>query len=458
MEQKLFSELRSLYVTTKERPNEIRIRIRMRDLIAPDALRHAVDTTMERYPYFCVELQKKDGQYIFAENHRPVVITNSLHGVALNSEASNYRGGLVPYGYRLEHQGRVNKKNQPVRDLVIDEKESLIVQEVFHKITSDGWGTNRIANWLNARGIPTKHGDSFWRGTSVRAVIRNPIYTGRIRFGDDLSEPFEHLRLIDDALFEQCDRLVREKAPRMSSKRTSALRSTSRGLLTGVLFCGSCGERMCFNHNRTIRSLADGTKKSYERDVYRCYRKISDRRGCTGRSTYSVERIEGDVLDAIRTFFERIKSAPTQSMLQSAGNRTKAINEEALARAEATLKKAQSEMTALEEEAVKALTGESKMDVTFINNLIPKRRANLEKAMAEVESIRTEIENEAKTDAMHKRELQMILTWAETFETAPLDTKRAIISAMIERITVHNDYTIDIQFRMSMNQFLGKVA
>ena len=38
MEQKLFSELRSLYVTTKERPNEIRIRIRMRDLIAPDAL------------------------------------------------------------------------------------------------------------------------------------------------------------------------------------------------------------------------------------------------------------------------------------------------------------------------------------------------------------------------------------------------------------------------------------
>ena len=131
------------------------------------------------------------------------------------------------------------------------EKESLIVQEVFHKITSDVWGTNRIANWLNARGIPTKHGDSFWRGTSVRAVIRNPIYTGRIRFGDDLSEPFEHLRLIDDVLFEQCDRLVREKAPRMSGKRTSALRSTGRGLLTGILYCGSCGERMCFNHNRT---------------------------------------------------------------------------------------------------------------------------------------------------------------------------------------------------------------
>ena len=95
MEQKLFTELRPLYVTSKECPNEIRIRIRMRDLIDQDVLRHAVDTTMKRYPYFCVELQKKEGQYIFAENHRPVVITNSLHGVDLNSGASNFHEAWV---------------------------------------------------------------------------------------------------------------------------------------------------------------------------------------------------------------------------------------------------------------------------------------------------------------------------------------------------------------------------
>ena len=63
MEQKLFTELRTLYTTTKEAPAEIRIRIRMRDLIDPEILRRAVDTTMERYPYFCVELQKKEGGF-----------------------------------------------------------------------------------------------------------------------------------------------------------------------------------------------------------------------------------------------------------------------------------------------------------------------------------------------------------------------------------------------------------
>ena len=90
MEQKLFTELRSLYCSTRERPNAIRVRIRMRDLIDPDVLRSAVDMTMKRYPYFCVELKKKDGQYVFAGNPRPVVITHSLHGVELNSETSNF--------------------------------------------------------------------------------------------------------------------------------------------------------------------------------------------------------------------------------------------------------------------------------------------------------------------------------------------------------------------------------
>ena len=90
MRQKLFTEIRPLYVTSKESPHAIRTRVRMRDLIDPEVFRHAVDTTMKRYPYFCVELQRSDGQFYFAENHRPIVITNSLHGVELNSADSNF--------------------------------------------------------------------------------------------------------------------------------------------------------------------------------------------------------------------------------------------------------------------------------------------------------------------------------------------------------------------------------
>lgn len=95
-------------------------------------------------------------------------------------EEGQYRGGLLPYGYKLVHLGRTNKKNQPVRDLVIDEDEAVIVRKIFHLLVDDGFGTVRVANYLNNKGIKTKRGTTLWRGTSIRALIDNPIYIGHM--------------------------------------------------------------------------------------------------------------------------------------------------------------------------------------------------------------------------------------------------------------------------------------
>ena len=218
------------------------------------------------------------------------------------------------------------------------------------------------------------------------------------------------------------------------------------------------GGRLCYNHNRTTRKLADGTSRTYERDVYRCYRKISARNSCQGKATDDLARIDGPVLNVVRSYFERITSLPTADMLRAAGDRVQAVNNDALEKVDAALKKAQAEMSALEEEAVKALTGESKMDLNFINSLIPKRRANLDKALSETERIRAEIENDAKMQEIHLKEIKMIRTWAETFETASIETKRTIIAALIEKVIVSDGYALDIHFRVTAEQFLGKAA
>lgn len=123
MEQRIFTGIRPLYSSSRHDPNEIRIRIRMRDLIDPSALRTAVDTTMERYPYFCVELRKKNGQYVFIDNRRPVVISNSLNGVELNAEASNYH--MIAFTY----------------------KDNWIILDVFHGLT-DGTGAYEVIRTL----------------------------------------------------------------------------------------------------------------------------------------------------------------------------------------------------------------------------------------------------------------------------------------------------------------------
>lgn len=69
------------------------------------------------------------------------------------------------------------------------------------------------------------------------------------------------------------------------------------------------------------------------------------------------ERIENDVIAAVHQYFASIRSAPTAEMPQAAGNHTSNIQKDALAEAEAVLRKAQKEMAALEEAAVQALTG-----------------------------------------------------------------------------------------------------
>ena len=118
----LFTELRPLYSTSRERPYVIRIKIRMRDLIEQEVLRHAVDITMQRYPYFCVELQKNE-QYSFIENRRPIIITNSLKGVELNSVASNYH--MIAFAW----------------------KDNWIILDIFHGMT-DGTGAYEIIKTL----------------------------------------------------------------------------------------------------------------------------------------------------------------------------------------------------------------------------------------------------------------------------------------------------------------------
>lgn len=121
--QQLFTELRPLYETTKENPHVIRLKVRMKDAINPDVLRHAVDITMKRYSYLCVELTKKDGQYIFIDNDRPVVITNSLRGVDLNSPEANYH--VIAFVY----------------------EDDWLALDVFHGIT-DGTGSYEVLKTL----------------------------------------------------------------------------------------------------------------------------------------------------------------------------------------------------------------------------------------------------------------------------------------------------------------------
>ena len=389
------------------------------------------------------------------ESEKTAIRVRTKHSQMVQDE--QYRGGLVPYGYHPEFMGRTNKKNQQVRDLVIDENEANTVRQIFHLITDEGYGTNRVANWLNERGITTKRNTTLWRGTSVRALIDNPVYIGILRFGDERSEIFEALRIVDDATFQRCGVLVRSRAPKQAEERTIPIRTDNRGLLTGLLFCAECGSRLTFSHNVTTRCTSTGYHQ-YERDMYRCYRKINSRKSCDGQSTYCADQVEKPILEAVYTFFANIRSQPRSDLLKSACKSRCAVYRQAYKQAEADFKKAHTEMAALEEEAIKALTGEARLDVSLINSMLPKYKAKLDAAQAQMEEAQQKLAEEEASTLSAAHQYDQMLSWADTFEDASIETKHMILASLIERIEVGRGYAINVKFRLSATQYLGMAS
>ena len=202
-------------------------------------------------------------------------------------------------------------------------------------------------------------------------MVENPIYTGVLSFGDERSEPFENLRIIDDTQFERCNEIVKGRSPKYYQQETIVpIRTDSRSLLTGILFCADCGSRMCYSHNVVRRKLADGTPRVYERNLYRCYKKVSSKQACSGQSAYDMEPINAAVEKEVKKFLKRLASKPREALLEVASARNEKSYQAALEQAEKEYANAQKQMNALEEEAVKALTGESQLDLSVVNTMI----------------------------------------------------------------------------------------
>ena len=93
--------------------------------------------------------------------------------------SGHYTGGFVCYGYQLVDQGRRNKRDKPVMDLVINEEEATWVRELFYKVIQEGTSGYALAEMLNNRGLRTRAGAKF-QSSNILRIIRHEGYTGYI--------------------------------------------------------------------------------------------------------------------------------------------------------------------------------------------------------------------------------------------------------------------------------------
>ena len=168
----------------------------------------------------------------------------------------HYTGGTVPFGYKRVRLGRVNKKNQEVCDLVIDEAEAEIVRLIFHKYVYEGYGAQKLSHYLYEQGVVGRNNKNI-PNTSIVRMIKNKGYTGYLINGAVETE-CPQLRIIEPELFEQAQEL---RQARTCERGGTSLGTSSKALLTGLVYCGRICRALHILHQQRIVELLQITEE-----------------------------------------------------------------------------------------------------------------------------------------------------------------------------------------------------
>lgn len=372
-----------------------------------------------------------------------------------------WRGGAKPYGYKLVHNGRVGKKNRPLYDLVIDEIEGPIIKEIFDLISIEGMGILRIANFLNER---YPHLDKVWTAASVRTILHNVVYTGRLHMNDTLSEPIESLRIIPDSQFEFVQYALKARIPRKYEQQRKAENDAmpkemktkaavyGATMLSGILYCAHCGKKLVGSY--CTKQRANG---AYHRPIYRCYNGSIRAKHCDGQTVYSAQRIEEAVQEVVRQYFSRITASVDGVWREQTKAQIRSRHAAHLHSAKAELEKLETQQARLKQEVLKSLTGDSIFEVDLLKDMLAENKA----AIAQAEAAMIACQNEKESEEARFRQLmdqyQNISDWSKEFEIADNDTKKMILARLIEKITVDRDYHLHFRFFITEKDFEQQV-
>lgn len=179
--------------------------------------------------------------------------------------------------------------NKVGKELVINEETAPVVQEIFELYSKD-WGYQKIATYLNKKGIPTpSQSRNFanakqtanWKAQHIVRILDDRRYIGDYVGGHTEKLSFKskktrvkdqaewtiienhHEPIIDKELFEKVQK-IRNKRKKESDKYNNGFKfvDVENNLYSGLLYCGRCGRPMYKRKGNT------GTRK--RPDSYLC--------------------------------------------------------------------------------------------------------------------------------------------------------------------------------------------
>lgn len=358
-----------------------------------------------------------------------------------------YMGYYAPYGYELIDSDIYTKIGKIRKILRIYPVEAEIVEKIFSLIIDENYGTDKVARYLNNKGIKRRKEDSQWDSNAILEIVRNPIYKGYVSFGKRYKrngvetrvkredwiladKPNPDIIIIPEDRWQKANDLIDGR----SRKGERVIR-----LLSGLTRCGYCNAHICPKGK---------TKWTY----MLC--KGKQRTGfCEYTANYRIDRLEEIVSNEVKNFLKTLKKVDVKKIIISKAKESTG-NEENLSKVDKQIEITKLKIKELKSEVMEALlSGNQDLQekISYNINIQNENLNNLQiqktKFEAEIRKLNNEISNLK----------QCIPNWEKEFKKANFDNKRIIINELIDKIYLFND-KIEIHIKYPIENYILKVG
>ena len=231
------------------------------------------------------------------------------------------------------------------------------------------------------------------------------------------------------------------------------------GLLILFFLLLAAGEAVQRHHNQHEKAddqqdtgHADEHTVKEVRPRYSCFYKIRHPGDCDGQSGYGVSKLDSIVEEVVRQIFAQFREVSRKKLLESVKTNDAARIQKKVKKIQKDLESKQKELDDLKAETILVIRGVSALDKELLGTLVAEAKDALETLEKQLVQAQEEYEEATKTAKRSNYICNELFTWADVYDTANHDERRAILQQFIKEIRVRKDYEISITLNASFNQ------
>lgn len=345
-------------------------------------------------------------------------------------------GGKPPLGYDVDKE---------THKYIINEKEAATVKLIF-QMYLEGNGFHQILRYLNENGYTTKNQKQFTQ-SSLNCILKNEKYNGTFVFNKKQEKDAMGKRnpkakseeeviriengmpaIIDKKTFDKVQQKMKE-----NKKRAGSFKAKHLYLLSGMIFCGECGEPMFGNFRK-------GGRHKLPYASYRCANRRSHK-GCCNKEIRR-EYIEDFVLESLQRILFAPKATKQIVKLMKEYHKT-------------TLKQQQAELKQLKNALERTEKGLSNIIETIAatgitSDTLTDKLKQLEQSKIQQKDRIVELEKSIKNINIDESTIQNLIEHSREFiMTKNLPVCKSILKEYINKVVVYMD-KVEIYFKLNI--------